>query len=58
MIKKLTQEGGLREAKTSQRTIFHELLQSALPPEDKGNRRLSYEAQKVIGGGLETTAWA
>ncbi|KAJ9616826.1 hypothetical protein H2200_000545 [Cladophialophora chaetospira] len=58
MIKRLTQEGGLKEAKSSQRTIFHDLLQSSLPPEDKGNRRMADEAQTVIGGGLETTAWA
>ncbi|OAG39698.1 hypothetical protein AYO21_05973 [Fonsecaea monophora] len=58
MIKRLTEGDELGEGKVSHRTIFHDLLQSALPPEDKGNRRMADEAQTVIGGGLETTAWA
>ncbi|OAL26401.1 hypothetical protein AYO22_04319 [Fonsecaea multimorphosa] len=58
MIKRLTQGDELGEDKSSHRTIFHDLLQSSLPPEDKTNRRMADQAQTVIGGGLETTAWA
>jgi len=39
-------------------TIFHELLESDLPPQEKSIRRLADEAQLMIGAGLETTAWA
>ncbi len=39
-------------------TIFHELLESDLPPEEKGVQRLGDEAQTILGAGLETTAWA
>ena len=43
---------------SSHPTIFHEVLQSDLPPQEKTLRRLGDEAQTVIGAGLETTAWA
>lgn len=39
-------------------TIFHELLESDLPPQEKSVDRLADEAQLMIGAGLETTAWA
>lgn len=39
-------------------TIFHELLESDLPPSEKGVQRLGDEAQTILGAGLETTAWA
>ncbi|KAH7417587.1 putative cytochrome P450 [Cadophora sp. MPI-SDFR-AT-0126] len=39
-------------------TIFHELLESNLPPHEKSIDRLGDEAQLMIGAGLETTAWA
>ncbi|KAF2439814.1 cytochrome P450 [Karstenula rhodostoma CBS 690.94] len=42
----------------AQKTIFQEILGSKLPPEDKTQRRLEDEAQIVIGGGVETTAFA
>ncbi|KAF1994629.1 cytochrome P450 [Amniculicola lignicola CBS 123094] len=41
----------------AQRTIFQEILDSKLPAEDKSHRRLADEAQIVIGGGVETTAF-
>ncbi|TVY18530.1 Cytochrome P450 monooxygenase SAT11 [Lachnellula arida] len=39
-------------------TIFHEILNSSLPPEEKKLESLSQEGQTVIGAGTETTAWA
>ena len=41
----------------AKKTIFEEILQSKLPPEDKTQKRLAEEAQIVIGGGVETTAF-
>lgn len=38
-------------------TIFHELLESDLPPREKAIDRLGDEAQLFLGAGLETTAW-
>jgi cytochrome P450 len=43
---------------SGRQTVFHEVLESDLPPEEKGLQRLGDEAQLVIGAGLETTAWA
>jgi cytochrome P450 len=34
------------------------VLESDLPPEEKGLQRLGDEAQTIVGAGLETTAWA
>ncbi|KAL2406813.1 Cytochrome P450 monooxygenase sdnE [Exophiala dermatitidis] len=39
-------------------TIFHELLNSNLPPAEKTDARLGDEAQLVIAAGLLTTYWA
>jgi cytochrome P450 len=39
-------------------TIFHELLESNLPPQEKTVSRLGDEAQLIIGAGLETVSWA
>ena len=41
-----------------QKTIFQEILTSKLPDEDKSQQRLADEAQIVVGGGVETTAFA
>ena len=38
-------------------TIFHEILNSKLPPKEKASLRLAAEAQVIIGAGTETTAW-
>ncbi|EEP75342.1 conserved hypothetical protein [Uncinocarpus reesii 1704] len=37
-------------------TFFHDILESNLPPEEKGPERLSQEIQGVIGAGSETVA--
>jgi cytochrome P450 len=42
----------------AKKTIFQEILQSKLPEEDKTQKRLAEEAQIVVGGGVETTAFA
>jgi cytochrome P450 len=47
-----------KDKSAEHRTIFHEMLESDLPPEEKGLQRLGHEAQTVIGAGLTTTAWA
>ena len=38
-------------------TIFHAILQSDLPPEEKSLDRLWQEGQTIVGAGTETTAW-
>ena len=38
------------------RTVFHSLLDSSLPPEEKSVERLWQEAQVIIGAGTDTTA--
>jgi cytochrome P450 len=38
------------------RTIFHELLNSDLPPAEKSLNNLAQEGQNVIGAGADTTA--
>ncbi|KAH7351363.1 cytochrome P450 family protein [Rhexocercosporidium sp. MPI-PUGE-AT-0058] len=39
-------------------TIFHELLHSDLPEEEKSDARLGDEAQLIVAAGLITTSWA
>lgn len=39
-------------------TIFHELLHSDLPEEEKFDARLGDEAQLIVAAGLITTSWA
>ncbi|KAH7333290.1 cytochrome P450 [Rhexocercosporidium sp. MPI-PUGE-AT-0058] len=47
-----------KSLKTSKHlTIYHEILDSKLPPEEKTPSRLAGEALVVIGAGTETTAW-
>jgi cytochrome P450 len=41
----------------AKKTIFQEILESKLPDEDKTQQRLADEAQIVVGGGVETTAF-
>jgi cytochrome P450 len=38
-------------------TIFHELLNSDLPDEEKSVERMAEQAQTIIGAGQETVAW-
>ncbi|KAI2424142.1 hypothetical protein LOZ63_000688 [Ophidiomyces ophidiicola] len=40
------------------KTIFHALLTSRLPPEEKTQDRLFQEGIVIVGAGTETTAWA
>jgi cytochrome P450 len=42
----------------AKKTIFQEILDSKLPASDKTHKRLADEAQIIIGGGVETTAFA
>lgn len=49
----ITQEKGEKQGTT----VFHELLESSLPTEEKTTTRLQHEAQAIIGAGTETTAW-
>ncbi|RYP09745.1 hypothetical protein DL764_001080 [Monosporascus ibericus] len=37
------------------RTVFHELLQSNLPPEELSVERLKHEAASITGAGIDTT---
>lgn len=57
-MKKIISGEDLSHAKSLHPTIFHELLESDLPPQEKSVDRLADEAQLMIGAGLETTAWA
>jgi len=43
--------------RSSHPTIFHEILSSNLPPNEKTVDRLWQDGQTVIGAGTETTAW-
>jgi len=38
-------------------TIFKELLDSDLPPEELSIKRLQHEGQTLVGAGIETTKW-
>ena len=42
---------------TQYRTIFHEILDSKLPPEEKTVARLGDEATTTLAAGVITTAW-
>lgn len=42
----------------AKKTVFQELLASKLPESDKTQRRLQEEANIVVAGGVETTAFA
>ena len=46
------------DKKPEHTTIFHGVLDSDLPSQEKSLQRLGDEAQTIIGAGLETTAWA
>jgi cytochrome P450 len=45
-----------KESFHGKRTIFHELLESDLPPQEKTYERLWQEASSIVGAGTETTA--
>lgn len=42
----------------SQKTVFRQLLQSKLPPEELSQERLLHEAILLVGAGFETTKGA
>jgi cytochrome P450 len=44
--------------KTTHTTIFHEILDSKLPPEEKTIARLAEDGGALVGAGTVTTAWA
>ena len=50
----------LNEAKPRKEyySVINELLQSALPEEEKRDERLFLEATVIINAGTETTAWS
>jgi cytochrome P450 len=37
-------------------TLFHTLLHADVPPEEKGEERLTHEIYTVVGAGTETTS--
>ncbi|KAL2062573.1 hypothetical protein VTL71DRAFT_5645 [Oculimacula yallundae] len=45
------------ELKSTHVTLFHELLSSTLPEQEKTTIRLTDEAQIIVGAGTETTGW-
>ena len=58
LIARITKEVKERSKPSGEVTIFHSVLESDLPDEEKKPSRLSEEAQLVIGAGIETTSWA
>ena len=51
--------GNHHEAKlASHETVFAEILNSKLPPNERSQQRLQNEAVSVVGAGFETTRWA
>ncbi|CAN9170111.1 unnamed protein product [Alternaria alternata] len=52
---KVRQGSGVAESNTtSEHTIFHDLLDSDLPPNEKNLERLSQESQVIVGAGIDT----
>jgi cytochrome P450 len=46
-----------KPSNTQYRTIFHEILNSKLPPEEKTLARLGDEASVTVAAGTLTTSW-
>jgi len=57
-IKSIMEGENQNHKSASHPTIFHSILDSDLPPQEKELRRLSQEGQTIVGAGTETTAWA
>ncbi|KAH7392446.1 cytochrome P450 [Phaeosphaeria sp. MPI-PUGE-AT-0046c] len=53
-----TLRGEELKSNDAKKTVFQEILSSKLPSSDKTQKRLEEEAQIVVGGGVETTAFA
>ncbi|KAJ8070739.1 hypothetical protein OCU04_001109 [Sclerotinia nivalis] len=49
--------GTKEKNETTHSTIFHEIMKSDLPPEEKSEDRLHHEAQVMVSAGIETTKW-
>ncbi|KAK7185562.1 hypothetical protein DPSP01_010758 [Paraphaeosphaeria sporulosa] len=48
---------GFEKEEQEHKTIFHTLLRSDLPAEEKETRRLAEEAVLLVGAGTHTTSW-
>lgn len=57
-VRQILCDGEAASSKDQKGTIFFELLNSALPPEDLKVYRLKDEAMSIIGAGIETTKMA
>lgn len=51
-----TRNGTVKEAGILPRTVFHSILESDIPTEEKKLLRLTQEGQVVVGAGADTTA--
>lgn len=51
------EKGRISEGSFSHETVFHSILDSGLPPEEKTAERLADEAQVLMMAGTLTTAW-
>lgn len=57
-IEDLLRDSNTKQVKSASRsTVFLQLLQSELPPEELSQDRLQDEAVSIIGAGFETTRW-
>lgn len=57
-IKKIMNGENDANKNVSQRTVFHEMLNSRLPPHELVLERLHHEAASILGGGIDTTKTA
>lgn len=55
-IDKIRSEKNTSHLTSGHQTVFHALLNSDLPPEEKTSRRLGEEARGMIGAGTFTTS--
>ncbi|TAQ87257.1 hypothetical protein B7494_g4404 [Chlorociboria aeruginascens] len=56
-IKDIRSDASVARAQTHP-TVFHDVLESKLPPHEKTTERLAKEAQALVGAGTDTTSWA
>ena len=54
----LREQKNQQEKSATRSTVFLQLLQSKLPPEELSQDRLQNEAVSIVGAGFETTKWA
>ena len=55
---KISKEKPSAHKDVSHPTIFHEILNSNLPHEEKSIKRMSEQAQVIVGAGQEMVAWS